>query len=247
MNTPLPRWHESPSLPPGVDLHRSLGLFALVHLFGPSGWAVLIIAVQSGGRKDVLVVALIAWILPLIVAGAVLVAAARQAVPICRLISFTGYTLFRGFLLGFCYLGIALAYGSPAFLPSLCLGMAGVLLIELYAYLNARRFSDEKIIQLMNGSFSKPEADGRFQLLVHGPGLPEDDMWIGGAIHLRLLIGFCFLAPFLFALAITGRGDAMAGPIMLSLGLLLYFFSVGNWAGQHALRRAIKLRLAGKF
>lgn len=247
MTSATPRWDENPELPRGVSLFKAIGLFVLFQCLGPSLWSVVIIGLQAGWGSTAAWIALLVWAVPLLLAAAIVLPAAARLAPLDRLISVTGYFLFRGILIGFCFLGVALAYGSDAFVPSVWIAILGITLIELYAYLNARAFSDEKIMELMRSVFSDVDDMGRFHLRTHGPGVPEGEMWLKGGVQYRLIAGLVVLAPFLLALAVTGRADAMAGPVMLTIGLLLYFLAVGSWAGQHALRRAIRLRQAGRF
>lgn len=247
MTRAAPTWDENPKLPPGVSLFKAIGLFVLLQCLGPSLWSVAIIGLQAGWDSTATRIALLVWAVPLLLAAAIALLALTRRAQLDRLISFTGYFLFRGILIGFCFLGVALAYGSDALVPSVWTAILGLAVVEIYAYLNARAFSDEKIITLMRSSFSKVDERGRFQLQTHGPGVPEGEMWLKGGVQYRLIAGLVLLSPFLLALAVTGRADAIAGPIMLTIGLLLYFLAVGTWAGQHALHRAIRLRQAGRF
>lgn len=247
MTPATPRWDENPRLPRGVSLFKAIGLFVLFQCLGPSLWSVVIIGLQAGWGGTAARIALLVWAIPLLLAAAIVLLAAARLAPSDRLTSFTAYFLFRGILIGFCFLGVALAHGSDALVPSVSMAVLGIALIELYAYLNARAFSDDKIVELMRSAFSDVDDTGRFQLRTYGPGVPEGEMWLKGGVHYRLIAGLVVLAPLLFALAVTGRADAMAGPIMLAIGLLLYLLAAGTWAGQHALRRAIRLRQAGRF
>lgn len=247
MTAPTPGWIDNPQLPTGISLTKTLMLFTFLQCVGPAAWSIVIIGLASGWQGRGFGIALVVWAAPLLLAMAIWVMARLRARPLCQLISMTGYVLFRLFILGFCFLGVALAYGSSNLIPCIWATILGVIGIELYAWLNVRALSDQKIIDQMRNAFSEIDENGQFQLLTHGPGLPEDDMWIKGGLQFRLVSGLAMLAPFLIALAVTGRGDAMAGPIMVAIGLVVYFLAVGTWAGQYALSRAISLRLAGRF
>lgn len=240
-------WADSPQLPAGVNLKKALALFAALQCFGPAAWAVVMIGLSSGWHGYGFGIALGVWAASLLLAGAVLVLAALQALPICRLISMTGYMSIRLLILSFCFLGIALAYGSSSLHACIWATLLGAAGVELYAWLNVRAMPDDQIINQMKDAFSKIDENGTFQLLTHGPGLPEDEMWLKAGVQSKLLLVLVLSAPFLISLAITGQGDAMAGPIMVTIGLAVYFLAVGSWAGQYALRRAIRLRLAGRF
>ncbi|MDO5604684.1 MAG: hypothetical protein Q4G25_05920 [Paracoccus sp. (in: a-proteobacteria)] len=247
MTKPAPRWADNPKLPIGVNLYKALALFVVLQCFGPAAWSAMIVGLASGWQGRGFLMFLVLWMAPLVPAAVILALALLRATPICRLISTTGYLFLRSFIVGFCVLGIGLAYGSSSFFPCVWATIIGIAGIEIYAWLNIRQMSDQKIIKQMKGAFSDIDESGRFQLLTHGPGLSEDEMWLKGGVQFRLFSALALLSPFLFALAVTGRGDAMAGPIMVAIGLVIYFLAVGTWAGHYALRRAIKLRLAGSF
>lgn len=242
-----PDWEDNPALPPGVSLTKALALFAALQCFGPAGWSVIVIGLASDWQGRGFSIALGVWAAPLLLAGGILMLATLGALPICRLISMTGYLLMRLFILSFCFLGIALAYGSSAMAACMWVTIIGVAVIEIYAWSNVRSMSEQKIIEQMKDAFSEVDDSGKFRLLTHGPGLSEKEMWLKGSVQFRLLLALALLSPFLIALAVTGRGDAISGPIMVAIGLVVYFMAVGSWAGQYALRRAMRLRLAGRF
>lgn len=247
MTAPEPRWADNPELPPGVSLRKAVALFAGLQCFGPAAWSLIIIGLASDWQGYGFGSAFGAWLLPLLLAGVILTLATLGALPICRLISMTGYLFMRVFILGFCFLGIALAYGSTAMVPCILATMIGVVVIEFYAWLNVRSMSEQKIIEQMKDAFSEVNDSGRFRLLSHGPGLSEEEMWLKGSTQFRLLSALILLSPFLIALAVTGRSDAISGPIMVTIGLVVYFLAAGSWAGQYALSRAIRMRLTGYF
>lgn len=247
MTASEPNWADNPELPPGVSLRKALALFAGLQCFGPAAWSVIVIGLASDWQGHGFGIAFGAWLLPLLLAGGILILATLGALPICRLISMTGYLLMRIFILSFCFLGIALAYGSSAIVPCIWVTIIGAAVIELYAWLNVRSMSEQKIIEQMKDAFSEVSDSRSFRLLTHGPGLSEEEMWLKGSVQFRLLSALILLSPFLIALAVTGRGNAMSGPIMVVIGLVIYFLAAGSWAGQYALRRAIRLRLTGHF
>lgn len=246
-STEKPFWATNPPLPPGVSPLRMFGYLVLYHLIGPTAWAVLLIGLEAGFSSPAFWISVSIWAIPFVIMGLLFVANLLNLVPFARLFSWAGYMSMRLVLGGFMALGLGLSYGSEAFTISLWATIFGIAGIELLVWLNVSRFSNEKIIRIMGDDFSPVGANGSFYLKTYGPSVSGKDMWVKGKTDYMLFSALAAIAPLLLALGLTGRGDSLAGPAMVSIGLLIYFLARGTWAGQYALHRAIRLRLAGVF
>lgn len=246
-STEKPFWDADPPLPPGVKPLKAFRIFVLNQVIGFNAWTLLIIGLEAGFSSRTFHISVAIWAMPFLVAGLLFLANFLKLVPFARLFSWAGYMSMRVIFGSFTVLGLGLAYGSEAFTICLWMTILGIAGIELLVWLNVSRFSDEKIIRIMADDLSPVAANGSFYLKTYGPSVSGKDMWIRGKTDYMLFSAFAAIAPLLLALGITGRGDSLAGPTMVSIGLLIYFLARGTWAGQYALHRAIRLRLAGVF